>query len=110
MTFVKLRKVLSPADLEKARKDTLGNMKKAPKEIVMIERGVGLGQDGVFISLHKNYSSYTEFREWLTQFAFLEITGIESFLVNLRDKIRYKPLTFQTLANHILVLEHKERE
>lgn len=40
-------------------------MKKAPKEVVMVERGVGLGSDGTFISFHKDYSSYLKFREWI---------------------------------------------
>jgi DNA-binding Lrp family transcriptional regulator len=110
ITFVKLRKVLSPAELDKARKDSVETMKTAPKEIILLERGVGLGSDWTFITLHKTYASYLKFREWLTHFSFLEMTGIESFLVSLKDKIRYKPLTFKTLADHILELENKEKE
>jgi len=108
VTFVKLRKVLSPAELDKARKDSVETMKTAPKEIILLERGVGLGSDGTFITLHKNYASYLKFREWLTHFAFLEMTGIESFLVSLKDKIRYKPLTFKTLADHMLASKDEE--
>lgn len=71
----------------------------------MLERGIGLSYDVVFITLHKDYASYLKLKEWCKQFSFLELSKLEAFLVNLDDKVRYRPLTFSTLAKHALSME-----
>jgi DNA-binding Lrp family transcriptional regulator len=104
VTFVKLKKYLSKDELEKARKSA----KEGAKDnlnFIMLERGMGMGYDGVFLSYHKDYASFTVHKKWLTQFDYLEISDIQSFLINLEDEIRYRPLTFSTLAKHILTLQ-----
>ena len=74
----------------------------------MLERGIGLEYDGVNVSLHEDYASYLKLKNWLNQFAFLEMTRFDSFLVNLDDEVRYRPLTFSTLAKHLLTLKETE--
>jgi DNA-binding Lrp family transcriptional regulator len=104
VTFVKLKKYLSKDELEKARKSA----KESAKDnlnFIMLERGMGMGYDGVFLSFHTDYSSFTEHKKWLTQFDYLEVSDIQSFLINLEDEIQYRSLTFSTLAKHILTLQ-----
>jgi len=67
----------------------------------MLERGDGLGFDGVIISLHKDYASFLKVSEWLRQFDFVKVERSSSFLINLEDDVRYRPLTFSTLAKLI---------
>lgn len=110
LTFVKLRKGLDREDLEKTRKTIGEDLKKSPFAIIMTERGSGLGYEGVTISLHENYSSYAKHLGWLRQWTFLQIFEIESFLISLHDKARYRPLTFAYLAQHLLKLEEKEEK
>ncbi len=75
----------------------------------MLERGIGLGYDGIIVSFHTDYDHYVNFREYLRQFDFLEATSIESFLVNLKDEIRYRPLGFRTLAKHLLTVKEGKK-
>jgi DNA-binding Lrp family transcriptional regulator len=104
VTFVKLKKYLSKDELEKARKSAKENI-ESNLNFVMLERGMGMGYDGVFLSFHTDYSSFTEHMKWLAQFDYLEISDIQSFLINLEDEIQYRSLTFSTLAKHILTLQ-----
>jgi DNA-binding Lrp family transcriptional regulator len=110
LTFVRLGRASSPQDVEKAREIAKESLKKGPFEIVMLERGMGLDHSGLVISVHKDYSSYRKFTAWINQFSFLDIERTESFLIDLNDKVHYRPLTFRTLAQHLLAGEEKEQK
>ena len=105
LVFVKLKELLSQEQIDKARKIARESLKVRPSEVVMLERGIGLGYNGVFITYHEDYSSYSKFVKWIGQFQFLELTEIRSFLVNLEDEVRYRPLTLSALANHALQMK-----
>jgi DNA-binding Lrp family transcriptional regulator len=109
LTFVKVKKAFSQEQIEKAREIVRKSLKTGPFEVAMLERGLGLDSDGVFISYHEDYSSHVKFIEWLRQFDFLELKEIQSFLINLEDKVRYRPLTFSTLASHVLQMKEKKQ-
>lgn len=98
-TFVKLKK-LSVEETERMREITREDMKEAPAEIILFERGMGNTCDGVIVSLHKSYSSYAKLRERATTYAFVK--SCESFLINLKDETHFRSLTLSTIANHIL--------
>lgn len=107
VTFVKLKKSLNIEELEKARESAKESI-KGTLNYILLERGMGMNYDGVFLSFHKDYASFSYHTEWLKQFDFLEIADIQSFLVDLNDKIHYKPLTLSGLAKHILTLETEQ--
>jgi DNA-binding Lrp family transcriptional regulator len=109
ITFVKVSGTITPEERERARELAKEVLKKGPFEIVMGERGMGLGYDGVFMSYHKNYGEYTKLLNWFKQFEFLELDKIESFLIDLQDNIHYRPLDFSPLAYH-LVMEKENEE
>jgi DNA-binding Lrp family transcriptional regulator len=109
VTFVKLKKCLSQDEVEKARESAKKSVKGVPN-LIMFERGIGMGHDGVFLSFHEDYTSFTEHKKWLTQFNFLEIFDTQSFLINLEDEIHYRSLTFSTLAQHILTLQTEQKK
>jgi len=102
LTFVKLDKTLTQEQIEKAREAAREWLKQNRVPIVMLERGMGLGYDGVLVSLHENYTSYTEHMNQLRTFTFLELAHMESFIISLDDKIRYRPLTLKIVADHLL--------
>lgn len=110
-TFVKLGRQLSSKEIENARKLAAQKLNENHGEIVMLERGNGLGYDGILASYHENYTEYLQLIDWLKQFDFLELDRIESFMVNLKDKTRYRPLSFVNLAKHLLSLQktHEQR-
>jgi len=108
ITFA-LSRSLEKEEAERAGKTLADSVKDKQFEFIMLERGDGLGFDGVIISLHEDYASYLKVSEWLRQFDFLEVKRINSFLINLEDNVRYRPLTFSTLAKLIrLQTERKE--
>ncbi|NWG11520.1 Lrp/AsnC family transcriptional regulator [Candidatus Bathyarchaeota archaeon] len=108
ITFVKLKRVLSEEEIEDARKIAKERLEKTSLPFFMLERGMGLGYQGVIISFHESYASYLALREWLREFTFLEISEIESFLVNLKDKVSYAPPTFKLIAKHLETLGEKQ--
>jgi DNA-binding Lrp family transcriptional regulator len=105
LTFVKLKQPLNEQEIDRARKIAKDAIKTGPFEVVMLEKGIGLDSDGVFISYHLDYDAHVKFMDWLRQFEFLKIDEIRSFLVNLEDEVRYRPLTFSLLSQHKLRTE-----
>lgn len=79
-------------------------MEKAPDEIVLFNRGVGGGYNGVLVSFHKSYSDYTRLLERMKAHPFVDTSATLSFLVDLNDKIQYRYFTFSTLAKYLLTL------
>ena len=108
LTFFNLKREPSPEESEKAREISQEHSEKSLLEIVMLERGMGLGYHGVIVSFHEDYPSYLKLRERVAQFDFWELSDVESFLISLVDENRYLPLTFASLAKHLLTVKRKE--
>jgi DNA-binding Lrp family transcriptional regulator len=101
-TFVKLKKTLGPEEVENARKKAHEEIAESNLGIIMLERGLGLGYDGVIVAYYRDYSDYANHKKALKEYPFLEISDMEGFLISLDDKVRYRPLTLKNLANLIL--------
>jgi DNA-binding Lrp family transcriptional regulator len=110
LTFVRLKRAFTQEKIEKAQEITKKSIETGPFEVVMLERGLGLAYDGVFISYHEDYSSHVKFMKWLRQFDFLELEESGSFMINLDDTVRYRPLTFSTLAKHVKQLKRNKQQ
>ena len=74
-------------------------------DTVLALRGLGFGYDAVILSFHDSYSAYQERIKEIKQFPYIDVERITSFLVDLTDKAQYRPLTFSTLADHLLTLK-----
>jgi len=110
LSFVKFSRMYSPEEVQTTKKATSNLFSEGPAEIFMIERGKGLGCQGVFMSFHKNYSAYVEFEEWIRKTISSDISDIQTFLVNLNDQVRYRPMSFFSLAKHILTCKETEKK
>lgn len=110
ITFIKFNRMFTAEEVEKAKNETYSSFKDAPLEIVLVERGTGLGYHGVFISLHRNYTTYIEFREWIRKLISIDLSDVQTFLVSLADEVHYRPLTFATLAKHALMMPEVDKE
>ena len=108
VTFFKYKNHIAAEKIEKAKKILKEASKKGPFEIIMAERGMGCGYNAIMISVHRDYKSFTELTNWAQQFYELELDQIESFLVNLAGEVHYRPLTFSSLAKHLLTLKEKK--
>jgi DNA-binding Lrp family transcriptional regulator len=101
LTFFLLRKDLKTEEIEKAQKHGLEKASSMPSNIVVIERGIGMGHDAFMASFHKDYSSYMKLLEQVRNNPHTDTSKLESFVVNLDDEIHYRYLTFSTLAKHL---------
>lgn len=102
LIFVKLKKTLSPEEAEKARQITIESLSKSSFGIVMLERGIGLGYDGVIMAYYPDYASYVKHRNTIKAYPFIELSEADAFLINLNDKVHYRPLTLSHLAKVLL--------
>ncbi|MGD0027463.1 MAG: Lrp/AsnC family transcriptional regulator [Candidatus Bathyarchaeia archaeon] len=105
LTFISIKPTLEPTEADEARRVAQEKVKESPGNIIMLERGMGLNHTGVIISFHENYYDYLRFvqrfKEAQTTQAYVH-ENVESFLIDLKDKIRYRPLALSALADHVL--------
>ena len=102
LTFLKLNSNLGQEEINQAIRTAKEVLAKGSPEIIMLERGIGMGYQGVIISLHIDYTSYLQFRKRLQQFPFLATSQINSFLIDLQDDLHYRYPTLSTLAKSLL--------
>lgn len=110
LTFVKLKKMLDPVEIEKARQITRESIVGNRFGIVMLERGLGLRYDGVIMAFYKDYSDYSEHKKALKEYSFLELGDIEGFLISMDDIVHYRPLTFAGLAKQLLAAAEESKK
>ena len=102
VTLVKHKENLSSKEFSEHAEKALERAKSGESpEMVMAEVGIGLGYDAVILAYARDYSSHREFIDRIRSFQHLEAGETQSFIVNLNGKDRYRPLTHQTLANHV---------
>jgi hypothetical protein len=46
--------------------------------------------------------------DYTRRFGFLEAQDMESFLISLGNKVRFRPLTLSTVANYLLAMREKK--
>jgi DNA-binding Lrp family transcriptional regulator len=110
LTLVRLKRVLTPDQVEKARELTRQKLKESRFANIMFERGMGLGGDGVLVTLYEDYASYAEQKIEMKQHPFIEVTEVDSFITSLDDKVRYLPLTMSAVAEHMLKIPEKQEK
>lgn len=101
ITFVKLKTAYSAEATENVRKATKDRLEQSQFGIIMLERGVGLGYDAVIISIYTDYTEYTRHQEAIRTFPFIDTYKTETFIINLEDSVRYRPLSFETVAKQL---------
>ncbi len=106
LTFASIKQTFSQEQAETARKVAQEQAKGAPANVVLIERGLGLGYTVVIGSFHENYTAYMELLSDLKKSPYLE-ANYGSFIIDLKDQIHYRPLTLATIGNHLLTLKEE---
>jgi len=108
VTLFKYKRRFDAEKVKKAKKILGKSFSEGPFEIIMAERGLGGGYNAIMMSVHRDYESFTALMNWAQQFYDLELDEFESFLVNLAEEVRYLPLTFSSLARHLLTLKQRK--
>jgi len=63
--------------------------------------GMGCNADRVVVAFHEDYSTYMEYLRTIRQHPLVIVDQIRSFVINLKDKSQYLPLTLSTLGDYI---------
>lgn len=108
VTFIKFNEALTPEIIDKVTKAGFELEKKSPTPTIMIMGGLGLGYDGMFISFHKDYSSFLKLLDQTKRLPLVEKTRLDSFLVSLSEEYQYRNLTLSNLANYLLKTKEEE--
>jgi DNA-binding Lrp family transcriptional regulator len=108
VTFVKFSGQPSEQKIEELRSIAQEFQRRPTFPTAMIMAGMGLGFDGIIVSLHEDYSSYSRFLTLSRQLSTQGIASIESFVINLCDKVHYQPLTMASVGKYLL--DQRERE
>lgn len=99
-----------PKMLGEARRKFVQSFNEGAYEVILDERGMGLGYDGIIVSFHRDYSEYLGFKRWVAEMPFIEVNKLDSFLIDLNDEVHHRYLTFSYLAKHLLqTSKQKER-
>jgi DNA-binding Lrp family transcriptional regulator len=110
LTFFKWKRGLTEEERSQARKWAIQKAPSVPNNVVLIERGMGLGFDSFMASFHEDYSSYAKLKEEITRMMpFVSFENMESFIVDLDDKVHYRYLTFAVLAKHLMEKEERRK-
>ena len=88
-TIAKARVTLSPSEQEMAKKELL-----AKSQVIFVASGVGMGKNGILISLHKDYSDFKIFMDNLKFETGGFMESVETMLVSLDSPSIIKPLSF----------------
>ena len=91
-----------PKVLDEARRKFVQSFNESAFEVVLDERGMGMGYDGIIVSFHKNYSEYVKFKRWIAKMPFIDAQRLDSFLIDLNDTVHHRYLTFSYLAEHLM--------
>lgn len=105
-TFFKIRVGATKETLIEIRRKTEEFLKNHPN-IVLALRGEGMGAEGILVSLHKDFASFTQFmRELKAETVNTEVIG--NFLASLKNVEQHRCLTFQPLKEYIENLKDEE--
>ena len=111
VALVKHRKNLDPEHFTEAENKGIERARSENSpEAVMAERGMGFGYNAVILAYEKDYRAYTQLIDRLRAFEHLETTEIQSFIIDLKDKVHYRPFTYSTLARHLLTMQKQDKE
>ena len=104
LSFTKLKGPVSEEKLKEIRKQFRQTVLKEPISTIVAMSGMGCNADRVIIAFHENYSAYTQFIDKIRQHPLIVVEQISSFLIDLKDRSQYLPLTLSGLADYI---EHR---
>ena len=98
LTFLKLKGPLVRDEIDEIRSIIAKGAEKTHHNVVMLNRGRGLGSDFLIASFHKDYASFTDYGDFLRQYDFFE-GDRDSFLISLPSEGHHTPFTMLSLAS-----------
>jgi DNA-binding Lrp family transcriptional regulator len=99
-----------PEVLDEIRREFIKNFNQTALEVILDERGRGMEYDGIIVSFHRSYSEYADFKRWMKQMPFIDASKLDSFLIDLNDKVHHRYLTFSYLAKHVTQTQNRNKD
>ena len=91
-----------PEVVDEARRRFVESFNNEAFEVVLEKKGIGMGYDGIIVSFHRSYSEYADFKKSVKKMPFIDVNRLDSFVLDLNDKVHHRYLTFSYLAKHLL--------
>lgn len=66
--------------------------------------------DGITVTLHRNYSDFTDQMRYARTRSFVQPDHVESFLVDLRNPVHYRSLTLSVVADDLIKRSEEQRK
>jgi DNA-binding Lrp family transcriptional regulator len=107
VTFIRVME-FKPEETESIRGAIKEEVSKKVFPDLLMERGLGLGFDGLIITLHRSYSDYLEQLNYTRSQPFVQADRVESFLVDLKEAVHYRSLTLSLVADDLIKKNDKE--
>jgi DNA-binding Lrp family transcriptional regulator len=89
---------------EEERRELLKGVSEMEKETpianLIVVNGIGLEKGRMIINLFKDYSSYVDALRIIKNLPNIDADKVESFLVDLNDKLNFRILSMKELATH----------
>ena len=101
LTLIKWSKSLAMKEFDEVMAAGIELDKKEGLSVLMVARGLGADYDMAILSLHKDYSEYTDFLSQLRSLPFSDRFETDNFLVSLHDVSNYRLLTLSALADYV---------
>ena len=105
--FVKVKRDRAE-DLERSSKAIAEVVQKNVFPDLLNEGGLGMGFDGVNVTLHRNYSDYAKQANCAKTRSFVQADHTDSFLVDLRNPVHFRSLTLSLVADDLVKRNEKE--
>jgi DNA-binding Lrp family transcriptional regulator len=99
LTFLKSKAGHFSADEKEKAQQKLREWYMKQANVVMVQEGRGMGWDVVCVSLHKSYTDYAEFVRIQDSELCDLIADSETFALDLKPGVRFKPFNFKYLAS-----------
>jgi DNA-binding Lrp family transcriptional regulator len=100
LTFLRYKKGITTEEVKKVNEAAREYEKENPAAFLMAATGQGLGFERVFITFHRNYSSFVNTVRTVRQLPFRAVADIDSFIVPLSET-HYRPFTFSEMAKYL---------
>lgn len=108
--FIRTKNVAKPDEVEAIRDAAAEEVNKNVFPDLFMERGLGLGFDGMIITLHRRYSDYIEQVNYTKSRPFVQPDRVESFLVDLKNPVHYRRLTLSVVVNDLIKRSEEQKK
>lgn len=110
INFFNFTKDSSKEEIAEVRKWTKKTREQNPVAALLALRGIGIGCNRAYVTLHEDYASYLKVLNLTKQIPSVDVSHVESFIVSLTEKDQYLPVTLSMIANYLLTMEKTKND